>query len=155
MKQFILLILFIGSLAYTMNNKGQVFMQTKTIGQLYIEFLQLFKDSNDADLSKEIEALFSPTLIKVINSYQISKNRTETFKQMNEIRVNSKPFLIRIHEYLESADHRKCAIRWEISYADDNTTESVITIITANGEGLIAEINEVFGEKNIYQWSNL
>ena len=126
-------------------------MVSKSIGEKYIDFLQLFKASRGADLSQEIEALFAPTLKKVVNSCEISKNRTETFKQMNAVKEDYGIQSILVHEYLEAADKRKCAIRWEISYADGDI-ESVITIISTNQEGLIEEVNEVFGQKNSYEW---
>ncbi len=127
-------------------------MVSKSIGEKYIDFLNVFRAARGADLSKEIEALFAPTLKKVVNSREISRNRTETFKQMNEIKEDYGIQSMLVHEYLETADKRKCAIRWEISY-DDGDVESVITIITANKDGLIDEINEVFGQKDIYEWS--
>lgn len=127
-------------------------ISASSIGQQYIDFLHLFKTAEHVDLSQEINALFSPKLRKTVNAYQIAQNRTDTFKQMQEIRDTCEPHSITVHEYLESSDHRKCAIRWEISYGNDDTTESVITIITADDNGLIEEINEVFGLKNAYIW---
>lgn len=81
-----------------------------------------------------------------------SNNRADTFKQMGKVKADYGLNEIIVYEYLETADKQKCAIRWEISY-DDGDVESVITLVKANLEGLIEEINEVFGQKGVYEWS--
>lgn len=130
-----------------------VFMATisanVSIGHRYIDFLHKFKEAQGIGLSQEIDDLFSPDMIKVVNSKRVCENRKEAFAQMEEVRSTYQPHSIKIHEYVDAGN--QCVIRWEIGYAD-NTTESVITIVSANQDGLITEINEVFGEKEVYNW---
>ncbi|MGE0009631.1 MAG: hypothetical protein AB7F19_03745 [Candidatus Babeliales bacterium] len=123
----------------------------KSVGEKYIEFLRVFTAPQDADLSKEIKTLFTPTAKKVVNLREVSTNWAETLKQMNAVKTEFGIQEIKVHEYLETADKRTGIIRWEITY-NDGDVESVITIIKANAQGLIEEINEVFGQKGIYEW---
>lgn len=131
---------------------GDTMAMQKTIGEKYMDFLKLFKTMSEAQLEKEVESLFAPNLKKVVNLRELSNNRADTFKQMSKVKAEYGLNDIIVYEYLETGDKQKCAIRWEISY-DDGDVESVISVIKANAEGLIEEINEVFGQKGVYEWS--
>lgn len=131
----------------------EIFMHQKSIGIRYIDFLQQFIKKNDIDteLTQEVEALFSPDIKKIINSQVICTTRNNLLKQMTDIKATYAPHSVTLLEHLQAPGH-KDIIRWEISYTQDNTSETVITILTYTDNNVITEINEVFGEKNMYEW---
>lgn len=121
------------------------------IGQRYIEFLGLLTNYDPNQFNKDVEALFSPSVKKIVNSKTVCTNLTELVGQMQDIIQTHGIKKVNLLELIKSTDPRINVLRFEISY-NDNTIESVITIVKCNDAGLIEEINEVFGEKEAYQW---
>lgn len=115
----------------------------------YLEFLQSFIDKPIEKIASETEEIFSSNVIKIVNGNTICSNRDELIKQMLDIKTTDKPHTIKLLESLSC--NNKEVIQWEISFLQDNSTEIVITILTFNN-GVIESINEVFAEKNSYQW---
>ncbi len=126
-------------------------MASKSIGEKYIDFLKSFIDMSEAQLEKEVETLFAPDLKELVNLSELSKSRVETLKQMKKVKADKAIKSIMVHEYFETADKQKCAILLEILYTDGEV-DSVISIVKANTQGLIGEINQVFGQKDIHEW---
>lgn len=123
---------------------------TISIGQRYIAFLNLFTTPN-ADFLQEFESLFAPNMHKIINSKIICRNRTELLQQMTDIVTHDGVINISLLELITTQDAMMNIVRFEITFGDNNT-ESVISIIKGNEAGMITEINEVFGNKEAYDW---
>lgn len=123
-----------------------------SIGLSYIAFLTAFGQSPNNNFSKECESLFSLNVKKIINSKVICTSRAQLIKQMIDVRTTYGIHKVHLLESFESADRTADIIHWEITYAKDNSTESIMTIVKYNEKGIIEEINEVYGEKEAYQW---
>lgn len=134
--------------AYTETNLENQMTLLTPIGQRYIEFLLKFSKNRDPEAMRLILA---PDAKKVVNSRVICTNRDQIFQQMIDINDECGFLSLEVHQLIESVDKNVNVLRWEITYGD-NTTESVITVITSNNEGQIVEINEVFGNKEVYNW---
>ncbi|HZW60745.1 MAG TPA: hypothetical protein VFF04_00820 [Candidatus Babeliales bacterium] len=122
------------------------------IGQRYIALLQSLSTFNTEKFNDDCVALFSPTIKKVINSKIVCTNRKELMDQMLSIVQTYGIKNVDQLELIRDNDDTLTIIRFEITF-NDNTTECVISIIKADRTGLIEEINEVFGEKEAYQWT--
>lgn len=129
----------------------EMFMQTDTVALRYIAFLDMFHQSKSNNLISEISSLFSPEIKKVVNSQTVCSNREELIKQMDDVVEACGIEATKLLEFIMSNDNKSCVLRWEITYKD-NTAESIITILKYDEKGSITEINEVFGQKGIYQW---
>lgn len=126
-------------------------MTIKPIGQRYVDFLRTFEATSSM---QEIEALFSPTVKKMVNSNIVSHNRDELVKQMRDVINNygAVSSTINLLELIVGKNENINVIRFQILYKD-NSTECVISIITCDDKGMIQEINEVFGDKKAYVFS--
>ncbi len=119
----------------------------------YIDFLNLFGQSTQADFTQEIEALFSTDIKKVVNSNVVCTTREQLLEQIKDVK---QAYGIRKNNILESfsnAHDNSHVIRWEIMY-EDGDVDVVITILKNNDQGLITEVNEVFNQKNSYEWNS-
>jgi len=119
-------------------------MESTYIGQKYITFLNILKTGN---FTKELELLFSPDIKKVVNSKLVCTDRAQLSKQMGDVVSTYGIKNVNLVELINSDDHKKNVIRFELTY-NDNSTDSVISILTPDEHGLISEINEVAGEKH-------
>lgn len=115
-----------------------------TIGQRYFDFIS----QSNQDRAEE---LFSPTVKKIINSKLVCDNRDQLISQMQQVKDTFGIKKIEQLELIHDEVNFVSVIRFEITWNDD-TTESIISIIKGDGTGLITEINEVFGEKAVYEW---
>ena len=130
---------------YYRNNFGENNMlKIEQIGKQYIDCIIHFNKERAAQL-------FSPDVRKVVNSNVICSNRDQLLDQMEDVIKTFGIKQVDLLESIRSVDQTTHVIRFEISY-QDNTTEAVITIIRCDDTGVIREINEVFGEKGVYQW---
>jgi hypothetical protein len=139
---------FFGSFTVIMA-ENYVIQDSLTIGQKYINFIGRLdnKDSIGA-----LESLFSPSIKKVINSKVICSDREQLRQQMFDVlNISGGVDKIDLFENIMSRDNGINIICFEITFKD-GAVESVISIIKSNSAGLIEEINEVFGEKEVYQW---
>lgn len=128
-------------------------MAETSIGVKYMNFLEIFHCGQGVDLAKEIDDLFAPTIKKVVNLREIAHNRDQLFKQAADVKNRYGITSFKVHEYLDIPEKNTCVIRWEIAYHDGDV-ESVITVVKGNAEDKIIEINEVFGQKGIYEWQD-
>ena len=121
-------------------------------GQEYIDLIhELVKDKfNDTSLST-LKKLFAPNIKKVVNSKTICTNIDQVTAQMKNIEQTDGVDNIKVLELIESKNSHINILQFEITYKN-NSTESVITILKRNDKGQIEEVNEVFGEKDVYQW---
>ncbi|MDR3646213.1 MAG: hypothetical protein P4L22_01590 [Candidatus Babeliales bacterium] len=126
-------------------------METKPIGLRYLDFLKVFAIPNQDNFSKEIESLFSPDIKKVVNSNLVCKDRNQLLEQMNDVKKTYGLGYMELLELFIDKNTNSNILSWEIKYKD-NTVETVITILKYNELDLITEINEVFGEKEVYKF---
>lgn len=141
----LLIVLMLSSVKSYSHTDRKYMSETTSIGQRYLDLIRQFT-KDDAHL------IFSSDVKNVINSKVICNNRNELISQMSDIIETFGVKKIELLELIVSSD-KVNVIRFEITYGDD-TTESYITIIKCNDEGLIEEINEVFAEKGGYQWQS-
>lgn len=129
---------------YYRSKCGENNMKSELISKRYIDSIVHFNKERAAEL-------FSPDVRKVVNSNVICGNRDQLLDQMEDVIKTYGIKQVDLLESIRSVDQATHVIRFEISY-QDNTTEAVITIIRCDDTGVIREINEVFGEKGVYQW---
>ncbi len=142
------LLVFIG-IAITCNSEATSLRSSiMPIGNRYIEFIRQMPTDK---LDSRWELLFCISVKKVINSKTVCSNRAQLIEQMCDVKKTYGIAQVQLLELIESIDPKINVIRFEITY-NDQSIETVITIITCDEKGLIKEINEVFGEKEIYQW---
>ena len=113
------------------------------LGQRYFNFLSQKPTDNH---HKNWKLLFSPAVKKIVNSKVICNNLAELTNQMIDIENTYGVAYITLLDLIESKNLNVNVIRFEITY-HDASTETVITILKTNSEGLVEEINEVFGAK--------
>jgi hypothetical protein len=107
---------------------------------------------DSAQSLQQSNLLFASNVKKIINSQLICNNRNELMQQMFDVwNTSGGVEKIDLLESISNADNSIEIIRFEIFFKD-GAVESVITILKKNEQGLLCEINEVFGEKCIYQW---
>ncbi len=115
-----------------------------SIGQKYFDSLANIRQDGFA---QGLE-LLSPSVKKTVNLEVVCTNRDQVGRQMQDLLK----FGIKKIKLLELIEvDNKIILRLEITY-DDNTIEAVISVLTTDDQGLIEEINQVFGEKGAYQW---
>ena len=136
-------VFLITNITHTMENH---MTKATPIGQQYINLISQFEKG-------VAQKLFVSNAKKIVNSKVICNNRDQLLSQMQDIKETFGITKINLLELITGIDPRINVIRFEITYGD-NTTESVISIIKCDDSGLIEEINEVFGEKEIYQWQS-
>jgi len=122
--------------------------QKMTHGHRYINFISQ-KPNNPKD--EKWKSLFAPSVKKIVNSKLICTNREQLTAQMIDIEKTFGVSHIQLLELLECANNTINVIHFEVTF-NDNTTETIIAILRANDQGLIEEINEVFGTKDGYKW---
>jgi hypothetical protein len=120
-----------------------------SVGQRYLEFISHPSAMNNTE---QLEALFAPNVKKTVNSNLICTGRDQLAKQMKEVNDSFGISKVDPQQIIIGADSNINVIHFEISFASDNSTESVISIIRSNDQGLIEEINEVFNDKKSYTW---
>lgn len=118
---------------------------------IVMQYIDLISHLDDENSTKNLESLFSPLVKKIVNSRTVCIDRNQLTKQMYDIQNNYGVDKINLLECIIGNNDKTNVIRFEITYKD-GTTESVISILKCDEKGCIEEINEVFGEKEIYQW---
>lgn len=121
-------------------------------GQRYIDLMsQFIKEKFNADYLVTLKQLFAPNVKKIVNSNIVCTNLDQLIAQIKSVEQIYGIDNIHVLELIESKDARINVLRSEVIYKD-KTIECVVTILKCNDNGLIEEINEVFGEKAVYQW---
>lgn len=121
-----------------------------SIGQRYIDFIN---PKNVQTYFKNPELLFSQQVRKVVNSAQLVHNINELVEQMQDVTQKYGVVAVNLLDLIEAKDNTINVIRFEITYVD-HTVDCVIAILKGNKQGLIYEINDVFGEKAAYDWKS-
>ncbi len=125
------------------------YQHTGSQGQQYLDFI-VHLDS--AQFLQQSNLLFASNVKKIVNSQLICNNRNELMQQMfNVWDASGGVEKVDLLESISNADNSIEIIRFEIFFKD-GAVESVISILKKDDDGLLYEINEVFGEKCIYQW---
>jgi hypothetical protein len=123
------------------------------IGVRYLQFITAFASSH-CDFTNEAKMLFAPEVAKIINAMVICNNRDELLAQMSDVKEEYNVHAVTLHESFVDDNHRSITLRWEIVYKD-SSAEAVITILKYHEDGLIYEINEVFAQKEGYNWPEI
>ena len=108
--------------------------------------------SEQFNWQKTFQALFSPNVVKLVNSKLICQNQAQLLEQMLDVKNTYGIYTIVPLEIIVSG--QSTVIHWELTYTDGDPSEVIISILKANDKDEIVEINEVFGEKDVYQWQS-
>lgn len=120
---------------------------TTSIGQRYVAFLKNFISDSAADTSH----LFAPDVKKIVNSALICANREQLIEEMQDVHSSYHVKNIELLALIRTSDPLVEVVHFEISF-EEADPEVAVTILKANEDGLIKEINITYGAKADYSW---
>lgn len=151
---FLFIISSLATMNATIHSESNNHMSTSIpFAQQYIDLINLLiKEGFNPNSIAVLKKLFAPNIKKIVNSKVVCADFDQVIGQMKSIEQTPGVNNMHVLELIEAKDSHINVLRFEIAYKD-KTIESVITILKRNDNGQIEEINEVFGEKDVYQWA--